>query len=221
MNTQTLTPLRLALAENNLFMRPFYIEEVLKCGHYTMDIVADDGKDLIQQLEKAEHIPHICLLDLCMPNLNGYKTLPILKKRWPSMKVLIITGHFMRFSMVRSIKAGANAYVAKVEFMQNINTVLQDLSVNDYHFSTGMVKSVYESIVSGKSIDPHITDQEMEFIKQCCTEYTYKEIANVMKVSPRTIDGYRDSLFKKLEVRSRQGITSFAVRAGIVYNRGD
>ncbi|HXD76841.1 MAG TPA: LuxR C-terminal-related transcriptional regulator [Puia sp.] len=61
-----------------------------------------------------------------------------------------------------------------------------------------------------------LNDRELEFMQLVCTEWTYKEIAERMFLSPRTIDGYRDALFDKLNVRTRVGLAMFAVRTGIV-----
>ena len=61
-----------------------------------------------------------------------------------------------------------------------------------------------------------LNEREIEFMKLVCTEWTYKEIADLMYLSPRTIDGYRDALFEKLNVRTRVGLAMYAVRSGIV-----
>jgi two-component system invasion response regulator UvrY len=61
-----------------------------------------------------------------------------------------------------------------------------------------------------------LNSREVEFMRLVCTEWTYKEIADLMHLSPRTIDGYRDALFEKLNVRTRVGLAMFAVRSGIV-----
>ena len=61
-----------------------------------------------------------------------------------------------------------------------------------------------------------LNDREIEFLKLACTEMTYKEIAEKMFLSARTIDGYRDALFEKLNVRSRVGLAMYAIRAGLV-----
>ncbi|MBD0288749.1 MAG: helix-turn-helix transcriptional regulator, partial [Flavisolibacter sp.] len=61
-----------------------------------------------------------------------------------------------------------------------------------------------------------LNEKEIQFLKLCCTEMTYKEIADVMHVSPRTVDDYRDKLFEKLNVKNRVGLVLFAIKNGIV-----
>ena len=62
----------------------------------------------------------------------------------------------------------------------------------------------------------NINDRETEFLKFACTELTYKEIADRMCLAPRTIDGYREALFEKLNVKSRVGLVMYAIRNGFV-----
>jgi len=108
---------------------------------------------------------------------------------------------------------GARAYLLKDAEPEELVTVLQDVHQHGFAHNE-MIPRVDIRLTDIPS--PHFTDQELVFMRWACTDKSHKEIADILNLSPRTVDGYRDSLFKKLRVHSRVGIVLFALRNGIV-----
>ena len=116
-------------------------------------------------------------------------------------------------AIISMLSNGARAYLLKDAEPEELVTVLQDVHQHGFAHNE-MIPRVDIRLTDIPS--PHFTDQELVFMRWACTDKSHKEIADILNLSPRTVDGYRDSLFKKLRVHSRVGIVLFALRNGIV-----
>lgn len=190
-------------------------------GEYEVLFEACGGKDLIAQL-KNSRLPDIILLDINMPEMDGYDTACWLRRNYPEIKVLALSMYDTDNAIVRMLKNGAKGYVLK-DIDAGVLKVALDSVLEKGFYYTDMVTGKLIHTISTLD-DPEmrmrrllaLNERELEFMKLVCTEWTYKEIADRMYLSPRTIDGYRDALFEKLNVRTRVGLAMYAVRSGIV-----
>lgn len=209
--------IRIALVDDHTLFRKGMAELINSFNGYKVVAEADNGKQFIRSFNGRER-PDIVLLDINMPEMNGYETASWLKDNWPQVKVLALSMYDMEESIIKMLKAGAKGYLLKDAEPAELLTSLNEVSKNNFYHS---------ELVNGvllKSLNPSdrdagsakLNDREMQFLKLACTEMTYKEIADQMCLSPRTIDGYREALFEKLHVRSRVGLVMFAIREGMV-----
>jgi two-component system, NarL family, invasion response regulator UvrY len=190
-------------------------------GEYEVLFEACGGKDLIRQLKNGR-LPDIILLDINMPEMDGYDTACWLRRNFPEIKVLALSMYETDNAIVRMLKNGAKGYVLK-DIDAGVLKVALDSVLEKGYYYTDMVTGKLIHTISTLD-DPEmrmrrllaLNERELEFMKLVCTEWTYKEIADRMYLSPRTIDGYRDALFEKLNVRTRVGLAMYAVRSGIV-----
>ena len=190
-------------------------------GEYEVLFEACGGKDLIRQLKNGR-LPDIILLDINMPEMDGYDTACWLSRNFPEIKVLALSMYETDNAIVRMLKNGAKGYVLK-DIDAGVLKVALDSVLEKGYYYTDMVTGKLIHTISTLD-DPEmrmrrllaLNERELEFMKLVCTEWTYKEIADRMYLSPRTIDGYRDALFEKLNVRTRVGLAMYAVRSGIV-----
>jgi DNA-binding NarL/FixJ family response regulator len=171
---------------------------------------ADNGKQL-QQLLLTHPIPQVVLMDINMPVMDGYDTTAWLKTNYPQIKVLALSMFEDDKAVIRMIRSGASGYVLKEskprELLEAIKTIVtKGVYINEL-VSGKLIRSV-----GGKDDGPELTAKELEFLKLACSELTYKEIANKMFVSPRTVDNYRESLFQKLNLKSRTGLVLHAIQ---------
>lgn len=161
-------------------------------------------------------------MDINMPVKDGYETAAWLKNNYPGIKVLALSMLDDENAIIRMIKNGARGYVLKesepAELRNAINAVLQ----KGFYYSEMVTGRLVHSISGVDDESQHsqqviqLSDREIEFLKLACTEMTYKEIAAKMYLSPRTIDGYRDALFLKLDIKTRTGLVIYAIKNGIV-----
>lgn len=185
---------------------------------FEVTLQANNGKVFIEKLNEASVLPEIALMDMNMPIMNGIETTHLLQKDFPSIKVLALSMDDNEKSILKMIRNGAKGYLLKDIhpdiLLEALNSVIKE---GFYH-----TKKVTETLVnslqadSKKSINIDINERELKFLKLASTEMTYKEIADVMNLSPKTIDGYREQLFRKLGVKNRVGLVVFCLKNGIL-----
>jgi DNA-binding NarL/FixJ family response regulator len=209
------------LVDDHVLLRNGLASLIRGFGEYEVLFEACGGKDLIAQL-KNSRLPDIILLDINMPEMDGYDTACWLRRNFPDIKVLALSMYDTDSAIVRMLKNGAKGYVLK-DIDAGVLKVALDSVLEKGFYYTDMVTGKLIHTISTLD-DPEmrmrrlltLNERELEFMKLVCTEWTYKEIADRMYLSPRTIDGYRDALFEKLNVRTRVGLAMYAVRSGIV-----
>lgn len=176
---------------------------------------AGNGEEFIDKLKNAP-FPHIVLLDITMPVMDGVETARWLKQHHPGIKVLALSMIKNDFIIIRMLKNGARGYILKDCEPAELRAALHQVYENGYYYNE-LIKPRMRSKDDGEE-EPEVmlTGQELIFLRWACTEKNYKQIADEMRVSHRTIDGYRDSLFKKLNVNTRLGIALYAIKSSLV-----
>ncbi len=206
------------LVDDHTLLRKGMVEVIDGFQGYQVIGEYNNGKELVARIKSVE-IPDIVLLDINMPEMDGYETASWLHQQYPQVRVIALSMYDDEKSVIRMIKAGARGYVLKDADPGELRKALDDVMSKGYYYSdlvSGvLIHSLHsESEASQKSVI--INEREIEFIKLACTELTYKEIADRMCLAPRTIDGYREALFEKLNVKSRVGLVMYAIRNGIL-----
>lgn len=211
-----------ALVDDHILLRNGLASVVNSFTGYSVLFEADNGRKFTELLDPG-NLPHIVLLDITMPEMNGYETAAWLKTNYPQIKVLALTMIHDERSIIKMLRNGAKGYLLKDSDLTELKKALdaivsKGIYINDLMYNN-IVQSmnnhhIDEDIEKQKALD--LTDREKEFLRWLCTDKSYKEIASIMYLSPRTIDGYRDILFDKLKVASRVGLVIFAIRNQIV-----
>ncbi|WP_276132347.1 response regulator transcription factor [Polluticoccus soli] len=207
----------IAIADDHEMFRDAIKNIVSTLPDYKITVEAENGQQLIERLQRSEIFPEICILDIQMPVMNGYETLVELKKRWPELKVLTLSMFNHEFSIIKMLKNGANGYLLKGAKLAEVHNALRDIHEKGY-YSSELVTSNFFQLVHNAHENPllKINEREIQFLKYCCTELNYKEIGKAMGVSARTVEGYRNTLFDKLNLHTRVGLVMFAINTGIV-----
>ncbi len=191
-----------------MMINSFEDYHVVFCGH--------NGQDLISRLQdKLKSKPEIVLLDLNMPVMNGIETMDWISIHHPELNILVLSMMDNEDLILKMIKKGVKGYLLKDISPQMLLKALDDTLNYGFYHSEKVTRTLVKSLNHEKLIEIDIKDKEFQFLKYACTEMTYKEIAEIMKLSPKTIDGYRDTLFEKLEVKSRIGLVLYAIKHGL------
>ncbi len=154
--------------------------------------------------------------------MDGYETALWLKKNYPLIKVLSLSMYDNENAIIRMFKAGAKGYILKDCDPSELRTALDSVNNKGFYYSELVTGRLIHTINQMDDADNNtanlvqLSDREIEFLKLICSELTYKEIADKMFLSPRTIDGYRDALFEKLNAKTRVGLVMYAIKNGIV-----
>ncbi len=183
-------------------------------------IVFDAPNGSIMKEKIAAHpLPHVVLMDITMPQVNGYDATRWLKQNHPSVKVLALSMFEEDEPIIRMLKCGAGGYILKESTAADLVFAIKTIAENDYFLNnlvTGkLIRSLQEEIKT-PNIASDLSTNEIRFLELCCTEFTYKEMASEMNLSVHTIDNYRDALFDKFDLKSRTGLVLFALKNNIV-----
>jgi len=171
-----------------------------------------NGKELVDRFSSYDNIPDIVLMDINMPIMNGVKTTEWISKNHSKVNVLALSVEDEDFTILKMLKAGASGYLLKDTEKDVLEKALIEIAENGF-YHTKNVTTILMNSLSGKEVkEIDITDKERQFLKLSCTELTYKEIADQMYLSPKTIDNYRNSLFCKLHVKNRVGMVTYAIK---------
>jgi two-component system, NarL family, invasion response regulator UvrY len=209
----------IALADDHSLLRSGLASLVTSLGH-TVLFEADNGEQLTQKLKG--HEPELILMDINMPQMDGYATTQWLKENHPTVKVLALSMYDNEASIIRMLKCGAKGYILKDSEPAELKAAIDAVLNKGFYYSDLVSGKLIHAInkIEDSGSDIHalakLNDRETDFLKYACTEMTYKEIADKMFVSPRTIDGYRDALFEKLNVKTRVGLVMYAIKNNIV-----
>lgn len=211
------------LVDDHVLLRNGLANLIRSFGEYIVLFEAYNGTDFIRQLQQKPRIlPDLVLLDINMPEMDGYETALWLKRNHPEIKILALSMYDTDNSIIRMLKNGVKGYVLKDIEPTELKVALESVIYKGFYYSemvTGKLIHTINTLDEPEQKVSHLlrlNERELEFLKLACTESTYKEIAEQMFLSPRTIDGYRDALFEKLNVRTRVGLVLYAIRNGIV-----
>ncbi len=185
---------------------------------YNVLFHAKNGVDLQQKLNHFERTPQVILLDINMPIMNGFETMEWLAENHPEIKVLALSMEDDEKVILKMLKAGANGYLLKDIHPEKLKVALNEVMQKGYYHSNKVAETLLHSLHPQKNIvvAHDLKENELTFIKLAATELTYKEIADRMGLSPKTIDGYRNDLFKKLNVKNRVGLVIYAMKHKII-----
>ena len=205
-----------ALADDHSILRTGLIFIINSFPDFHVDIEAGSGDELLDKIADAKRKPDVCIMDVNMPGMNGYDTTRELKKMWPNIGVLALSMHHNEFSVIKMLRSGASGYLPKetgpVELEEALTSIINGAI---YYSDLVSEKTVAQASDASLAKSQKFTKAELEFLSYCCSDYTYKEIAEKMGLSFRTIDWYRDRLFETLKIKTRTGLAVFAFQIGV------
>lgn len=208
--------IHIVLADDHAMLRSGLAAMINNFG-YAVLFECNNGQELIDKLNR-ENLPDVVLMDINMPVLDGFETTLWLKNNHPFVKVLALSMYDDETAIIRMLKNGAKGYVLKEAEPAELRRAIDSVVKKGFHYSDKVTGTLLHAINENdaKSIVLNLSEKEIAFLKLAGTEMTYKEIAQYMHLSPRTIDSYRDALFEKLAVKSRVGLVLFAIKHRIV-----
>ncbi|TMI64806.1 MAG: response regulator transcription factor [Bacteroidetes bacterium] len=181
---------------------------------------ADNGEDLISNIEKQ--LPDVVLMDLKMPIMDGMEATQVIRKKYSDIKILVVSMYDDDKFIIHLMEIGANGYLLKNSEPDEIRKAIHSVAENGYYFNDLVNKALLKKLVLKNNIKPsfnenvELTEREMEVLKLICEEKTAVEIAKVIFLSPRSVEGIRQRLIDKIGVRNTAGLVMFAAKNNIV-----
>ncbi len=185
--------------------------------NYDVVVEASNGKELQEKLLAAKLLPDIMLIDVAMPVMDGIETAKWLTETYPAIKLVALSMNDNDNSIIAMIKAGCCAYLLKDTHPTELEKALEAIYTKGY-YNGDLVNINYRRLMltENESIHALISDRDKAFLKLASSDLTYKQIAVLMKVSERTVDSFRETLFQKFNVQSRVGMVMEALRRSLI-----
>jgi two-component system, NarL family, invasion response regulator UvrY len=209
--------IQVAIADDHTLLRKALAKLIGTFEKYAVLFEAESGKEIKAKLTQ-NIIPDIVLLDVNMPEMDGYETVRWLTHNYPQVKVLALSMFSDEKTIIKMLRLGAKGYILKNIDPEELNNALDSMMKKSFYLSdyiSGKIISGLHKDARQQEDQVMLTEKEKEFLRLICTEITYKDIAFKMYVSPRTVDEYRNNLFEKLKVKSRVGLVMYAMRHGL------
>lgn len=218
MNKDTHT---IAIIDDHTMFRKGLCELINLFPRYSVMMDASNGKDLIRQLQ-PDRLPDILLLDIAMPEMDGYHTAAWAQANYPDIRILALSTMESEGAIIKMIQSGAKGYLLKDAEPAELKRAFDEVMSLGFYYNDQVSRKIVQSVndLADERSPIHtlvkLSERESEFLKLACSEKTYSQIAKEMFVSERTVDGYRDSLFRKLNIGTRVGLALYAVKNGLV-----
>ena len=219
--------IKLALVDDHNLFRKGLIKLINladKENKYHILFEADNGNDLKDKLNKRA-LPDIVLMDIEMPDMDGYESVEWMRKNYPDISILVVSMFDSEEAIIKMLRLGVKGYLSKHIEVEDMHMALESIGKKGFYYSDS-VAGVMAQIIQGNAagdeqknsgrIKNNLSENEAEFLNLACTELTYQQIADKMNLSPKTIDGYREALFTRFNVKSRVSLAMYAVKNELV-----
>jgi DNA-binding NarL/FixJ family response regulator len=192
-------------------------------AHYSdLDFIgeAENGMQLLNLVKFLQ--PDVILLDIQMPIMDGIATLPEVRKILPSAKIIMLTMNDDISMISKLMEIGANSYLTKNSDSETIYEAIKTVHAKEYFFNEYTNKAMLSGLRNRRNVELPVSDdaelsgKELQVLKLMCDEKSTKEIAEIVDISPRTVEAIRDRLKMKTGAKSTAGLILYAVKHGIV-----
>lgn len=206
--------IKIALVDDHTLFRSGLANLLSEFEELEITFEATNGIDLQSKIKLNEDV-QVILIDINMPVMDGFSTTKWIKENYPKSYILALSMFEDEKSIINMIKAGANGYLLKQSKPREVLTAIKQIIEKGFYVNELVTGRLLVS-VKNESPSCSITERELTFLQHCSTELTYKEIAALMNVSPRTVDNYRESLFAKLNLKSRTGLVVYGIKNDLI-----
>ena len=206
--------IKIALVDDHTLFRSGLASLLSEFDELAIVFEAVNGADLQTKISRHEDV-QVVLMDINMPVIDGFTATKWMKENYPHIYILALSMFEDEKSIINMIKAGANGYLLKESKSIEVLAAIKAMVEKGFYINELVTGRL---LVSVKNENPKqiFTEKELIFLQHCSTELTYKEIAGLMNVSPRTVDNYRESLFAKLNLKSRTGLVVYGIKNNLI-----
>jgi DNA-binding NarL/FixJ family response regulator len=194
----------------------------LLCNEPDLEVVgeASNGRDAIRAI--ADLSPHLAIMDLTMPGMNGMEAIAQIKRRYPQVRILVLTLHRAEEYIHESLKAGADGYILKDATHDELRVAIRSVLNGKTYLSPDISNNVVSVYLGGgkgagfPSAWESVTHRERQVLKLVAEGRSNKFIAEFLCLSVKTVEKHRSNLMRKLDLHNASMLTSFAIGKGLI-----
>ncbi|AYL98375.1 response regulator [Mucilaginibacter celer] len=207
-------PIQIALIDDHKLFRSGMAALVSNFKRYNILFEAANGQELVNTINRGI-IPEIVLLDISMPVMDGIETTQWLRSKYPQVCIIILSMFEDAEKVLLMVKMGVKGYLLKDSEPYEVEEALLKVSQGELYYPEFVTRHLITNF-NNKLENIKLNPREIEFLRFTGTELTYKEIAEAMNISVRTVDSYRDQLFEKLQIKSRVGLVLYSIKNKLI-----
>lgn len=207
-------PIQIALVDDHKLFRSGMAALVTNFKRYNILFEAANGQELVNTINSGT-VPDIILLDISMPVMDGVEAAQILRAKHPNVRIIILSMFEDADKVLLMVKMGVKGYLLKDSEPHEVEDALLKVSQGELYYPEFVTRHLITNFNS-KLENIKLNPREIEFLRLTGTELTYKEIAETMNISVRTVDSYRDQLFEKLQIKSRVGLVLYSIKNKLI-----
>lgn len=210
--------IHIGLVDDHSLFRSGIAKLLMEFGDLVIDFEAANGKELQKMLPVFISSIEVILMDITMPGMDGYSATAWVKENHPHIHIIALSMYEEENAIIKMLRAGAGGYIFKESKPTDLHVAITAIKERGYYINDQVTGKIIKSLNYKPELANavNLTEREKEFLILCVTEFTYKEIALKMNVATRTVDNYRESLFEKLNIKSRVGLALFAIKNDFV-----
>jgi DNA-binding NarL/FixJ family response regulator len=215
MNTITV-----GIADDHKIFRKGVILSLRQYTNISFVFEAENGEELLKELETTQ--PDVVLMDLRMPGKDGIETTKEVSKKYPDVKVLILTMFEDERFVSHLMENGANGYMLKNADPSEIKKAIMEVMARGYYLNNFVNRVLLKKSANRAKTIPSLnneivmSDKEKEVVRLLCMEFTASEIAIKMEISPRTVESIKDRLMERFGLKNTAGLVFFAVKNNMI-----
>lgn len=180
---------------------------------------AANGSEALEKVKELQ--PNVVLMDIAMPVMGGLEATRRIRREFPRTRVVVLTQYADKEYVFPIIEAGASGFISKVAASSELTQGIRSVYRGDSFLSPSVAKLLVEDYQHGRertTQDPYeqLTDRERDVLKLLAEGHTTREIANMLKVSTKTVEGHKTNLMAKLGIHNRIELVKYALRKGII-----
>jgi DNA-binding NarL/FixJ family response regulator len=206
--------INIAIVDDHTLFRSGLSSLLSEFDEINVVLEATNGIDLQEKINSYPNT-QLVLMDINMPIMDGYTTTKWIKEKYPQIHVLALSMFEDEKAIIGMLKSGAGGYLLKESKPSEVLAAIKAI-INKGFYINELVSGRLLFSLKQADTKPIFSERELIFLQHCSSELTYKEIANLMNVSPRTVDNYRESLFAKLNIKSRTGLVVYGIKHQLI-----
>ena len=215
------TMIKIVLVDDEVLFRKGISFILQREPNFQIIFEASNGQELINYLTNNGDKPDIIMMDLKMPLTNGVEATKIIHKDFPQIRIIALTSYNTKSFIANMINVGAASYLVKSSTPHDMLKTINEVAKKGFYYSESVMEVIHQDVLSSGSSrtildDDFLTLREKEILELICKQYSSTEIADMMCLSTRTIDGHRNNLLLKTQSKNVAGLVIFAIQNKIV-----
>jgi len=210
--------MRLVIADNHRLVRAGFRSLVEELSDVEVVGEANNGREALELVEKLR--PHLVLMDIAMPEMNGLEATNRISHAFPEVKVMIVSMHANEEYVYQSLRSGAVGYLLKDSGTEELGLAIRAISRGETYLSPAVSKYVITDYVRRLDEDRNpldlITPRQREILQLIAEGKSTKEIAQILYISTKTVETHRSQLMDRLDIHDIVGLVRYAIRIGFV-----